>query len=784
MALSEADTRAKLIDPALYRRGWTEDLIRREESAGAIHIVADQPRRMTGRVDYTLRIRQRAEQQPLAIALIEAKREGLPPNHGLEQAKLYADSQRLNAHFVFSSNGHQFVEFDRFTGQTRGPLPMAEFPTPLELQERYEAGIGFTLDRPEAQPLLTPYPSGEFRRRYYQDAAIRAALEKIAQCRQRHEPARALLALATGSGKTFIAVNLLKRLADAGQMTRALFICDRDELRTQALGALYAVFGSDAAQATTANPEKNARVVVATYQTLGVDQDGDASYLSRHYPENYFSHLIIDECHRSAWGQWSQVLTRNAAAVQIGLTATPRQLPDDAQPTPEANNDGQITADNLRYFGDPVYEYTMAQAMTDGYLAACEIRVRKVNVDDTGLTLQQILALNPRDFRTGQAVGVEELREQYEKTQFEDRIMLPDRVLAMCVDLLGQLIETGGPEQKTIIFCASDAHADAVAAQLNNLYAQWCQAHSQTPVEHFAFKCTAESEGGRFIPEFRGSRRRYFIATTVDLLSTGVDVPGVRNIVFFRYLKSPIAFYQMVGRGTRLNEISGKLMFFLYDYTNVTELFGRSFITPPRQERLTGEGSEDREMKPPPVIVTVSGVAVQVMAGERFILVDGEPMPLAEYKARMAARLRETAATLEQFRQIWIRPPQRQPLMQDLVNAGFPPTLVQRLEQWDACDLCDVLAALGYDSAPRTRAERVAAFLDSETDWRAALPEPTAATVCALAGQFGPGGTDALENRRLLDTPSVQRAGGISALRLAGNPAELMQETKRRLFGV
>ncbi|NJM13275.1 MAG: hypothetical protein HC889_16635 [Synechococcaceae cyanobacterium SM1_2_3] len=426
----------------------------------------------------------------------------------------------------------------------------------------------------------------------------------------------------------------------------------------------------------------------------------------------------------------------------------------------------------------------MAQAMADGYLAACEIRVRKVNVDDTGLTLQQILALNPRDFRTGQAVGVEELRKQYEKTQFEDRIMLPDRVLAMCVDLLAQLIETGGPEQKTIIFCASDAHADAVAAQLNNLYAQWCQAHNQTPVEHFAFKCTAESQGGRFIPEFRGSRRRYFIATTVDLLSTGVDVPGVRNIVFFRYLKSPIAFYQMVGRGTRLDEISGKLMFFLYDYTNVTELFGRSFITPPRPERLTGAGNEDREMKPPPVIVTVSGVAVQVMVGERSILVDGEPMPLAEYKARMAARLRETAATLEQFRQIWIRPPQRQPLMQDLVNAGFPPTLVQRLEQWDACDLFDVLAALGYDYAPRTRAERVAAFLDSETAWLAALPEPTAATVCALAGQFRPGGTDALENRLLLDTPSVKLAGGITAMRLAGNPAELMQETKRRLFGV
>jgi type I restriction enzyme R subunit len=403
------------------------------------------------------------------VALIEAKRESAAPTDGLEQAKLYADSKRLNVPFVFASNGHQFVEFNRFDGQTRGPLPMTEFPSPLELQDRYETGIGFRLDAPEARPLVMPYHGGEFRRRYYQDAAIRAVLERMAQCRQRQEAARALLAVATGAGKTFIATHLLRRLADAGQLTRALFVCDRDELRTQALGALYAVFGSDAAQATTTNPEKNARVIVATYQTLGVEGEGDdASYLLRHYPENYFSHLVIDECHRSAWGQWSQVLTRNAAAVQIGLTATPRQLPEDAQPAPGAEQDAQITADNLRYFGEPVYEYTMAQAMADGYLAACEIRVRRVDVDATGLTREELAPLQPRDFRTGRTLAVDETREQYEKTQFEDRLMLPDRVAAMCADLFAQLLETGGPEQKTIIFCASDAHADAVAAQLNN----------------------------------------------------------------------------------------------------------------------------------------------------------------------------------------------------------------------------------------------------------------------------------------------------------------------------
>lgn len=479
------------------------------------------------------------------------------------------------------------------------------------------------------------------------------------------------------------------------------------------------------------------------------------------------------------------MLTRNAAAVQIGLTATPRQLPEDAQPAPGTANDAQITADNLRYFGEPVYEYTMAQAMADGYLAACEIRVRRVDVDETGLTREQIAPLQPRNFRTGRVLTVDETREQYEKTQFEDRLMLPDRVAAMGEDLFGQLLETGGPEQKTIIFCASDAHADAVAAQLNNRYRAWCQAQGRTPVEHFAFKCTSKSSGGQFIPEFRGSRRRYFIATTVDLLSTGVDVPCVRHVVFFRYLKSPIAFYQMVGRGTRLDNDTGKLMFYLYDYTNVTELFGRSFITPPRPVRAAGaQNVGENPDQPPPVIVTVSGLTVQVSGVERSILVDGEPVPLAAYKARIAVRLREKAATLEQFRQVWITPPQRQPLIHELVTAGYPPTVLQMLEQWEACDLFDVLAALGYDYAPRTRAERVAAFLDGEAEWLAGLPEPTAATVRALAGQFGPGGTEGLENKRLLDTPAIQLAGGVQALRMAGKPAELMQETKRRLFAV
>jgi type I restriction enzyme R subunit len=286
MPLNESDTRAKLIDPAIHARGWTEDLIRREETAGAIEIIDGKPRKQAkGRVDYTLRVKVNPETQPVAVALIEAKAENLPPTHGLEQAKLYASCKRLNVPFVFSTNGHLFVEFDRAAGVTSKARPLSEFPSPADLRARYEGAVGFSLEDPAARPLLARYAGGEATRRYYQDAAIRAVFEKIARCELAGQPKRVLLALATGSGKTFIAVQILRKIADAGKLRRALFVCDRDELRSQALGALQNAFGTDAAEVyrdpDSRNHARNARIHVATYQTLDIDtEEGTANFLT------------------------------------------------------------------------------------------------------------------------------------------------------------------------------------------------------------------------------------------------------------------------------------------------------------------------------------------------------------------------------------------------------------------------------------------------------------------------------------------------------------------------
>jgi len=787
--LSESDTRAKLIDPALHVRGWTEDLIRREETSGAIEVVEGRARkRPKGRVDYTLRVKVNATAQPVAVALIEAKAEHLPPTHGLEQAKQYAACKRLNVPFVFSTNGHLFVEYDRRTGRTEGPRALGEFPSPLDLRARYEHAVGFSLNSPAAKPLLMRYPGGEATRRYYQDAAIRAVLEKLARGEK-----RALLALATGSGKTFIAVHLLKRIADAGQLRRALFICDRDELRSQGLGAFQNVFGADAASVSGGNPQKNARILIATYQTLNVDsEEADASFLTANYPEDYFSHIVIDECHRSAWGKWSQVLTRNPNAVQIGLTATPREI-EFSERTKESEADAMLTADNIRHFGEPVYEYDISQGIEDGYLAGCEIVRREIFLDDkaqservAGVDRADLAGKRLVDAVTGEPADVSWTRPHYDATSFEDRLLMPERVGEMCRDLFEQLVAAGGPEQKTIVFCARDRHADDVASALNNLYAGWCAKNGKHRAEPYAFKCTASVGGSGYLADLRGASRHHFVATTVDLLTTGVDVPCVRNIVFMKYVRSPIAFYQMIGRGTRLDPPSGKLMFRVYDYTDATRLFGEAFRTKfgPRKRPEPGPGPEPPE--PPERTILVEGFDVRVTDAGRYIVttVDGKAMPVTveEYKERLAERLVEEAPTLELFRSRWISPKERRGMLSRLPDGGRSPHLVQALEEMEEFDLYDVLAELGYGSSPRTRPERANAFTYKHASWLSGLPAETSATLKAVASQFARSGTEGLENPEIFKTPDVVQAGGLRALKALGRPAKVLQDTKERLF--
>jgi type I restriction enzyme R subunit len=779
MALSEADTRAKLIDPALHDAGWKENLIRRETTAGGIDIIDGRPRKRQGRTDYLLCLPVSQGLSPLAVAVIEAKPDVQPHTLGLDQAKKYG--KRLHVPFVYSSNGHLFAEYDDFTGRTCDNLSLSKFPAPDELKIRYEQGEGLNLGSDASQPLLIPYKGGESVRRYYQDAAIRACLEKVATGGK-----RVLLPMATASGKTYVAAHLLWKIVRAGQLRRALFLCDRTALAQQAKEKLHGVFGDDAAVVTTSNPQKNARILIATYQTLNVGGDTeeeaptDARFFLGNYPEDYFSHIIIDECHRSAWGKWSIILTRNPNAVQIGLTATPRTI------VGASDEDREITANNLEYFGDPPYEYSIGQGAEDGYLAPPEVVRRVVSLDAKGqVTREEIEERTAQDFLTGQPVPEEDIRPAYMPKEYDDVLVLPDRVKAMCQDLFCLLCDSGGPLQKTIIFCARDTHADAVANELNNLYADWCHANSQTRVECYAFKCTAKADNPEgSLADLKGSRRSYFIATTVDLLSTGVDIEWLQNVVFFRYLQSSILFYQMVGRGTRVHVPSGKLMFRIYDYTNATRLFGEPFVSKARPTggEDAGGGPEKKER-----IIRVEGFDVQVTEAGRSVLVElsGRDvlMPLEEYRQMVAERLAEEVPDLDALRLRWLDPSKRQALLDSLPGGERSARLLQKLDELVDCDLYDVLAQETYGVAPKTRQERAEALMYKHADWLKTLPQKAAGLIKALAGQFAKGGIGELESIRVFQTPEVSRAGGVEALRELGTDApSVLHTTKKRLL--
>lgn len=311
----------------------------------------------------------------------------------------------------------------------------------------------------------------------------------------------------------------------------------------------------------------------------------------------------------------------------FGLRSPPREIKlpetDDEQTKQEIENDRRRLADNLKYFGEAVYEYPYLQGVRDGYLAPAKIEQwdlfhdRKTQPERVrGVLRADLKGKKLTNALTGQPVTPDAVAERNEGSALEQKLILPERVEAMCKHLFEQLLwpDRGGdgpspekddmgtscphadPHQKTIVYCASDHHADLVTNQINNLYADWCKTNGQRRLPSYSFKCMASNDGQSLIADLRDSQKRNFIATTMDLLTTGVNVPCVRNIVFFRYIRSPILFHQIVGRGTRVDALTDKLMFRILDYTGATALFGADFITPPHcHEARTPQTTHHRQ---------------------------------------------------------------------------------------------------------------------------------------------------------------------------------------------
>ncbi len=604
MPLNEADTRAQLIDPQLNRAGWTRSQVTREHyyrpdwqyTPGRVvlrsgRVEREKPRR----IDYLLRYTD-----SFPIAVVEAKAEDVPAIDGLEQAKRYARENCLM--FAYATNGHEIIEWDGFTDTT---CTLTGFPSPEELWQRWILNTGIVAPdqsgrrigelRPvydaaiaaarRRNPLLHPYAPPDLTRgrtpHYYQEAAIREAILRAMRGQK-----RVLLTLATGTGKTFVAMQIVWKLlksgwlqAQKGRSGRVLFLADRVALRDQAYNAF-----SPFAAASSGDPrfllDGNRKLSLqhdlyfAIYQTLWSEEQGQR--LFERFPSDFFDMVIVDEAHRSGFGAWREILDYFGAAIHLGMTATPKQ---------DENIDtyAYFCAEEPAIPVDPddpakgvvrraAYTYSLGQGIEDGFLATYKVHRVKTNLDKDGLRIEQVL-------EQGADVIVPEdatLRDEYFTPQFERAVRLPDRTLVMVRHLAG-LLRQFGPMHKTMVFCVDIEHAREVARLLNNEFADLGLG------EDYAVPIVSEEgeQAQRWLQQFQDSDRKTpVVATTAELLSTGVDVPSCRNIVFMKTVTSPILFKQIIGRGSRIDPATNKLWFRIIDYTNATRLLDPAWDRP------------------------------------------------------------------------------------------------------------------------------------------------------------------------------------------------------------
>lgn len=691
--LNEAETRTQLIDPRLKDTGWgTVDGSRvREEyviAPGRITGIGQKPKSLIA--DYLLVYRN------THLAVVEAKADTKHHTEGLAQAKDYAAKMRVR--FAYATNGHQIREVDMHTGTERD---IPAFPTPEDLWDRTYATRNGWRDRFAAIPFQDK--GGTFGGRYYQDAAINAATEAVAQGQK-----RVLLTLATGTGKTFIAFQIAWKLfqsrwnlGDADdpdnptRRPRILFLADRNILANQAFNA-FSAFPEDALVridpadiAKKGKVPKNGSIFFTIFQTF---MSGEEPYFGE-YPPDFFDFIIIDECHRGGANDestWREILDYFSPATQLGLTATPKR----------ADN-----VDTYDYFGEPVYVYSLKEGINDGFLTPFRVKQIDTTLDDYVYTSDDTVVEG--EIETGKV---------YEEKDFNKVIEIRERERARVRLLMDMIDQT----QKTLVFCANQAHALVIRDLINEMKA--------SPSPDYCHRVTADDGGlgDQHLRDFQDNEKTVpTILTTSQKLSTGVDARNVRNIVLLRPINSMIEFKQIIGRGTRL--FDGKYYFTIYDFVEAHRLFQDpdwdGEPVPPEEPRQPGG-----KPKPPPDDIVTPPVApraekikvkladgkersIQHMVSTSFWGPDGKPLSAAEFLHSLYGTLPDLFKDEQELRAIWSDPKTRRALLQHLQERGFGPEVLAELqiliEAQDA-DLYDVLAYVAYALPPKTRAQRAA----------------------------------------------------------------------------
>ena len=691
--MNEAETRAEHIDPALKAAGWgvlNGSRILREHPIAPGRIEGQSRRGEALIADYVLVYRN------TKLAVVEAKAWDKPLTEGVGQAKIYA--QKLSIRFTYSTNGKAIYGIDMVEG-TEGKV--ASYPSPDELWNLTFAAPNAWRDRFVDVPFEDK--GGTFGGRYYQEMAIERVMEAIAAGRD-----RILLTLATGTGKTFIAFQIAWKLFKSrwnlsGQPTRRpriLFLADRNILANQAYNA-FSAFPEDAL--VRIEPDeirkkkrvpKNGSLFFTIFQTFmsGPPVNGQPSPYFGQYPPDFFDFIVIDECHRGGAddeSNWRGILDYFKPAVQLGLTATPKRTDN---------------VNTYAYFGDPVYVYSLKEGIHDGFLTPFTVKQISTSLDD--------YVYQPEDTVVEGEVKVGKV---YSEADFNKVIEIKTREthrVKLFMDLMN-------PEDKTLVFCATQLHALAVRDLVNQ--------HKTSKDPNYCCRVTADDGalGERHLREFQDNEKTIpTVLTTSQKLSTGVDARNIRNIVLMRVISSMIEFKQIIGRGTRLYD--GKDYFTIYDFVKAHQYF-----SDPEWDGEPMDPTPVSYPSPPPILGPVterrgSGYkklmleieladgkarAIQHQVTTSFLGPDGTLLTVEQFVGRLFEELPAIVSSEAELRALWGAPDTRATLLQALAERGFGAAQLaemQKVVRGEQSDIFDVLAYVVYARPLVTRAERAA----------------------------------------------------------------------------
>jgi type I restriction enzyme R subunit len=688
--MNEAETRAELIDPQLRASGW--GLVEDSKILRERHITAGKLQ-AGGRgkpliADYILVYKNRQ------LAVIEAKSNQHAVGEGVGQAKNYAQKLKLN--FAYAANGKEIYEINMQGGE--GSL--TQFPTPAELWEKAFAGTARN-SWTEAFDLI-PYEDigGSKSSRYYQEIAVNNVMAAIAEGKE-----RILLTLATGTGKTFIAFQIVWKLfysrwnlkRDGARRPRVLFLADRNILADQAFNAFNA-FPEDALLRIKPDEIRkrgkvptNGSIFFSIFQTF-MSGPGDTPYFGE-YPKDYFDFIIIDECHRGGANDesnWRAILEYFSPAVQLGLTATPKR---------------KDNTDTYKYFGEPVYVYSLKEGINDGFLTPFKVRRIKTTLDEYQYTSDDTVIEG--EIETGRL---------YKETDFNRIIEIKERERKRVQLFMSEINQN----EKALVFCAIQEHAAAVRDLINQ-----CK-KSKDPLYCVRVTSNDGELGEEYLRQFQDNERSIpTILTTSQKLSTGVDARNIRSIILMRPINSMIEFKQIIGRGTRL--FDGKEYFTIYDFVDAYHHFadpewdGEPAEPVDKGPRQTGEPPRppyetDGPVEPRIRIKVRLGDGkereIQHMASTLFYDASGRPITAEEFMEKLFGKLPEFFKNEDELRRLWSSPITRHALLEKLSEAGFGReqlAIMQALINAENSDLFDVLEYIyNGDFQPIPREVRVA----------------------------------------------------------------------------